>query len=117
VGVINRQAIIATAVEAANDSEWGYEAEEARDRLNDIDPDYDWGPELLQYELEHGYRQMGPRRPPTEMDRLFMGLYLPHLKAMLEPSPLFKRLADPDVKLDPGGSFTIPLEIKKNDQP
>lgn len=58
---MNRVAVIHLAILAGNDQEYGYDADAARQGLRNVDPDYDWEPELLQLELEHGYRTMGPK--------------------------------------------------------
>ena len=58
---MNRAAIINLAILAGNDMEEGYDPDVARQGLREVDPDYDWEPELFQMELECGYRIMGPR--------------------------------------------------------
>lgn len=88
--MIDRRGCIRAATHAANDSEWGYDAEMARDYLNSIDPDYDWESELLQYELEEGHRTMGPYPPPSEESKLLMEMYLPVILDQLKTNPLLK---------------------------
>lgn len=113
--MINRKDIISLAVEAGNDMEWGYDPEWVRERLNGLDPDYDWEPELFEYELEEGYRTMGPGRPPSEFELILQGLYMPQILKQLEPSPILKLLEQREgyISVDKR-RFTIPLEIKPN---
>ena len=86
---MNRKAIIEVAIQAATDSEWGYESYAALEHLEDIDPDYDWDQELFQAELENGHRTMGPRQPPRP-DPFAAVLRDIYLEAALE------RLKQPD---------------------
>jgi hypothetical protein len=112
---MNRLAMIETAMEAANDSEWGYTPGDALYALREMDPDYDWEPELLQAELEAGHREMGPQRPPTEQELALRRMYEPMLLKLLDgDSALLRTIARDYVELT-GGSFTIPLEVGRND--
>ena len=67
---MNRAAIIQTAMQAATDSEWGYESDDALACLQSIDPAGNWSADLLQAELEAGHRQMGPAKPPRPLTPL-----------------------------------------------
>jgi hypothetical protein len=113
--VIKKEAVIRLAIAAANDSEWGYNSAVALEYLKEIDPDYDWEPELFQAELEAGYREMGPRLPPSEMELAMLEMYEPYVLALLKSSPLveFLNKTTEDIPVSGGKSFVIPLEIKK----
>lgn len=108
--MIDLKEIVETAIVSATDSEWGYEPADARIHLERIDPEFDWEPLLEELEPKP-YVRTGP---PTEMEKVLMAMYEPHIKAMFEPSPFLQVLDKQTREVKGGDSFSIPLRIARN---